>query len=323
MSHFVVWVDTEDPSLIDMLMAPFSENTQDLDYLEFQSVEEEQRQKYEALTVDCIRMSNGSIITAYDSFFRPYTIKNGVVYQKSSGRLHNEKRTKKAKKMTFLPDYPLKKVFRTYKDYMELYCGYIYDEAKDAYGYYTNPNSFYDWYEVGGRWPNMFLVQTDCESAIDSEGEWIMSTYAPDGYKWTAGAHKRDIAWDVMKRLGIQKHTLLFHTLEDCFKIGMTPENYSHARITEDGILNWQSYLYRKGETLEQYLERNNLGLDCQYPCSPYGFVHDAQYCSRGHMGWFGISTNEKDEKVWRDTVQRYLEELPEDTFLVSLDCHV
>ena len=35
--------------------------------------------------------------------------------------------------MTFLPDYPLKKVFRTYKDYM-VNCGYKYDENEDAYG---------------------------------------------------------------------------------------------------------------------------------------------------------------------------------------------
>lgn len=327
MSHFVVWVDAEDPFLIDEIMEPFCENTENPDYLEFQAKDEEYRQKYETVKTDCVRMPNGSLLTVYDfAFRRHYTVKDGTIYQKASGPLHHEKRTKKAKRMTFLPDYPLKKVFRTYKDYM-VNCGYKYDENEDAYGYYTNPNSFYDWYVIGGRWPHMFLVRADCAFVIDGEKSWFNEDadppYAPDGYRWVAGARKRDIAWDAMKRLGIQEHTQLFRTLEDCFKSGKNPENYSLARITEDGILNWQTYLYRKGETLEQYLERHNLGPDCQYPCSPYGFVHDAEYCSRGDMGWFGISTNEKDEKAWREIVQRYLDELPEDTLLVSLDCHV
>ncbi len=328
MSHFVVWVDVENPALIDEIMEPFSENTENPDYLEFQNKEEEYRQAYETQTVDCIRMANGSLLTIYDSnFHRRYTIKDGAIYQKESGSLHHEKRTKKAKKMTFLPDYPLKKVFRKYKDYMEDYCGYIYNENEDAYGYYINPNSFYDWYEIGGRWPYTFLVRSDCASAIGGEKSWFNKDseppYAPDGYKWTAGARKKDIAWDVMKQIGIQEQTELFRTLEDCFKSGKALENYFYAQITDEGILDWQSYLYKAGETLEQYLGRHNLGSDCQYPCSPYGFVHDAEYCSRGDMGWFGISTNEKEDVVWRDTVQHYLEGLPEDSWLVSLDCHV
>lgn len=230
--------------------------------------------------------------------------------------------------MTFLPNYPIKKIFKTYKDYMEFYCGYMYDEDKDAYGYYTNPSSFYDWYEIGGRWPYMFLVPSDCAFSIEGDTNWFSQEaaeppYAPDGYKWTAGARKKDIAWDVMKQLRIQEYTKAFFDLENCFRTGEKPADYPYAQMTEDGILNWQSYLYRKGETLEQYLDRNNLGPDCQYPCSPYGFVHDAEYCSRGDMGWFTISTNEKNEKVWRDTVQQYLKELPGDLWLISLDCHV
>ena len=178
--------------------------------------------KNEEATVDCVRMANGSNVILYNSFYKSYTIKNGVVYQKNSGSLHHEKRTKKAKKMTFLPNYPIKKIFKTYKDYMEFYCGYMYDEDKDAYGYYTNPSSFYDWYEIGGRWPYMFLVPSDCAFSIEGDTNWFSQEaaeppYAPDGYKWTAGARKKDIAWDVMKQLRIQEYTKAFFDLENCF----------------------------------------------------------------------------------------------------------
>lgn len=39
------------------------------------------------------------------------------------------------------------------------------------------------------------------------------------------------------------------------------------------------------------------------------------------NMPWFNISANEKDEKVWRVTVQHYLDDLPENRWLVSLNC--
>ena len=78
MSHFVVWVDAEDPSLIDEIMEPFCENTKNPDYLEFQAKDEEYRQKYETVKTDCVRMPNGSLLTVYDfAFRRHYTVKDG------------------------------------------------------------------------------------------------------------------------------------------------------------------------------------------------------------------------------------------------------
>ena len=39
------------------------------------------------------------------------------------------------------------------------------------------------------------------------------------------------------------------------------------------------------------------------------------------NMPWFDISANEKDEKVWRDTVQHYLDDFPKNRWMVSLNC--
>ena len=99
MSHFVVWVDVENPALIDEIMEPFSENTENPDYLEFQNKEEEYRQAYETQTVDCIRMANGSLLTIYDSnFHRRYTIKDGAIYQKESGSIIMKRGRKRPKR---------------------------------------------------------------------------------------------------------------------------------------------------------------------------------------------------------------------------------
>ena len=352
MSHFTVWVDFEDKSTnnaedsmnltavkllgrnavaechIAELMEPFCESTEDPEYLEFENVDEEYRPKYEAETVDCVRLPNGSIYSVYDSAFKKlYTAENGIVYKKEYGPLHHKKRTKKSRQIRFLPHYPVKKLFKTYGDYVEDFCGYEYHEDQGAYGYYTNPNSFWDWYQIGGRWPFAFLVKAGCRSSIDGERSWLSETAAsastPEGYVWAAGARKSDIAWDAMREQAVKEHTERFAVLESCFRAGRLPESNMIAHIVEDGIQDWQVYLYKKDETLKQYLERHDLGPDCKYPCSPYGYVSNGEYCSQGDMGWWAISTNEKDENVWRAMVQKYIEEMPEDHLLVSLDCHV
>ncbi len=114
-----------------------------------------------------------------------------------SGPYITKKRTKRPKKIAFLPDYPLKKVLRSY--------GYV-------------SGSF------------------DGACAIDGEKSWFNKDaklpYAPDGYKWTTGARKKDITWAVMKRLKIQEYTKSFRTLEACFK-SRQAQGFPDAQITK------------------------------------------------------------------------------------------
>lgn len=55
----------------------------------------------------------------------------------------------------------------------------------------------FDWYEIGGRWPNMFLVPVNCIECIESEDVCICVV---NGYKWVMAARKKDIDWKKMKR---------------------------------------------------------------------------------------------------------------------------
>jgi len=40
-------------------------------------------------------------------------------------------------------------------------------------------------------------------------------------------------------------------------------------------------------------------------------------------MGWWGISSNDKPDEVWRSMTQDFLERVPGENFVVSLDCHI
>jgi len=328
MSHFTTFIATEDPANIDWLMEPFCESTEDMDYLEFIDHDEEVRREYNESKVDCIKLPHGMIVPYYYRAARDFEIKDGKVFQRKAGPLHHAMRTKKAKKLHALPEYPIRKLYASLEDYAENYHSYAFSEEHQAYGYYTNPNAFWDWYVIGGRWPFRFLVKVDCDSAVYSEDRWDKekaSVLAPKGYQWVAGARKRDIEWDVMRAHRIEKRTKRLAELEQWYRSGVRPaDDDLFASITEEGIISWQQHmLYVKDETLEQYLERNDLGPDCKYPVYAFSYVDENGYSSHGDMGWWGISSNDKPDEVWRSMLQEFLERVPEENFIVSLDCHI
>jgi hypothetical protein len=55
----------------------------------------------------------------------------------------------------------------------------------------------------------------------------------------------------------------------------------------------------------------------------PYAVVYRGQWYAQGEMGWFGMSTSDRDPNDWADSVQRLLDALPDDTVLTLVDCHI
>lgn len=151
---------------IDELMAPFCEGTDDPAYLEFEDRTDDLRRDYETDKINCVRFPDGTVVPEYSRLVcEKYLIKDGKVFQKKAGHLGHEKRTKKAKKMRAFMGYPVKKLYPSLKQYAEDYCGYTYDSKNNAYGYYCNPNTFWDWYSMPNCWrrrgkphllPNLF-----------------------------------------------------------------------------------------------------------------------------------------------------------------------
>lgn len=173
--------------------------------------------------------------------------------------------------------------------------------------------AYFEWYSYGGICPYVFLVKEDCPLTIRG-GLLGDALPASGGYIWVAGARKSDIDWNRMKQYIIADRIKKFTDLEQWFFSGKLPEEDSCAKITEDGILVRDEMLYIKGETLEQFLQRYNLSTDCKYPCRPHGFIQNGMY---HHMGTY----SRQEETAWRLKVQEYLESIPENHFIISLEC--
>lgn len=296
---------------IPEIMESTWENTTDSRYIKFFSVEDNYKEDYENTKTDCVRLADGRIrpILPYE-----FVIKDGLVYQKNAGQLHHEKRTKKAKRMKALPNYPIKEAFKTYAHYLE-YLGYTYDEESKSYGYYCNPNGYWDWFQIGGRWPTAFLVPDNCDEFgighVETRYDKMPET--PEGYKWAVMARKKDIAWDVLYRVHLCWAMKRFHKLVDAFRQQKLPEGV-YGNITENGISGFDDMLYVKGESMYENLRRRGISDGTKYHAGFYGFLNEDKWTDRG---W-----DEEQGKEYPQKLDSFIDSLDNDTVLVAVDCH-
>ena len=148
---------------VDEVMDPFCEDTDDPQYLEFDDYTDEVEDLYDSDTRTCVRLPEGRVILAGSHEFRSkFTLEGGMIREINAGRLHSPKRTHKAKKLTLLRDYPVRKLYPAIKDYAEEE-GYCCNEDGTQFGYMLNPDGQWDWYSIGGRWSDVFLVSDQCK----------------------------------------------------------------------------------------------------------------------------------------------------------------
>ena len=311
--------------MVAELLAPYNENNEDTTYITFDDRTDEGRTAYEQGGVDCVKTPDGRIISSHDyEFSRRYELYNGKVYRKRFGSLHHRKQTKKSKRYLALPNYPFRKLFPTAEAFMTEYWGCVAGEEAGHYGYYFNSNGQWDWWQIGGRWPFRFLVKDDCSLAVAGEPSHLFKEPpkcdAHEGYRWVAGARKCDVAWDVMREFVRNQCTEQFRRYEEWFNAGAIPQEYAIGRkVVEDGIVSYGDYLYHKGENLEHYL--TGLGLSDQnpYPIQTCAYVDADGWRDNG---WLTSDRSESEKQAWYKEVSDFITKQPDDTLLVSVDCH-
>lgn len=312
-----------DSGICDM-MYPYCESIEDPEYLEFDDRTEILREEYES-TIDCIKLPQGIIVEQYGfPLYGKFIIRDGKVFQRNAGPIHHEKRTKKAKRMVALPNYPRKKLYKSFEEYAEERYGFSFDEKNQGYGYYYNPNAMWDWYSIGGRWPEMFLVKDTCTEHSIGERSWCNSdrkAEAPEGYMWVCAARKKDIAWEAMRTWRNQKATECFHKLEQMFLTGKTDPDLD-GKVVPDGIMRWGKLIYSKGSTLEKYLAEHGIPKDWKYPVGLHDIVDVDQWLSKEDC----VLDAESGGYVpidWRSCIDEYIDDLDENMVLVAVDYHI
>ena len=310
-------------SSVSEIMYPYCESMEDPEYLEFEDKTDELQKDYEA-SVDCIRLPEGRIVELESyPYYRKYRIRDGKVFQLNVGPLHHEKRTRRAKKMLALPNFPRAKVYKSFKEYAEEYRGFSYNEEHEGYGYLYNPNAMWDWYQIGGRWPRMFLVKTACKEYSNGERSWCNEDElleAPEGYMWVAAARKRDICWEVMRDWLTKKAMGQYFQLKKMILKKKVDEGF-RGYLAEDGIMRWGKYALRMNQTMDEYLEEFGIPKAWRYPLHFADIVDTDNWFSKDDC-CFDEETKKYKPVDWRSRLEEYLDDLEDDTVLVGVDYH-
>ena len=308
---------------VDAAMEPFYSDTDNPKYLEFEDKTENYRKRYETEKVNLVRFPNGTVLTVRQSaVWHKYEIVDGRLYEKNWGPLHHRKRTKMCKRMQVMENVPYCKFYRTFEEFVEKEYGTPYYEEQEAFGYYFNPDAFYDWYTIGRRWPDMFLVKDDCKEYGIADRSWTCEdeqTKAPDGYRWTCAARKKDIAWQAMYDWVLEQEKQRYARLVQAFETRTLPKK-TYGTITEDGIQVFGEYVYHKGETEEEFLAQLKTR---KYPIYIYAFLKDGIWTTKECYISDGENSRFEDNGDWENELEQFIDGLDDETVLVSVDCHM
>lgn len=293
MSHFAVLVIGED---VDSQLAPYQENNTGncpQEYLEFNDVEDEERLRYENEGTEMV-LVGGKYVYPWDEQFRvPGTFGTG-------GGTHTVPAPLKEVKV------PFKEMFKTFEDFMRDWSGYKGpDEKTGRYGYWENPNAKWDFYRVGGRYAGRLVVRPGVDFN-PVKRDWDSSPL-PNHTRATDEARVGDLDIAAMVEERRKQAEYWWAKMEESIK-----KNPGHEK-SERYFLGIPENATRD-EFIKDYASK---------PISALAVVKDGKWYEKGEMGWWGIIHNEKDDGAWDRELQSLIKDLPADTLLTFVDCHI
>lgn len=357
MSHFSTLVIIERgfsyepetiPEELERRLAPFMENCcgePDKMYMKFYDEEDEYRKSYEEEGREMVVMPDGRLLLPWDDEFKrqpteeelkenPLAKLSGV--KAIPGNL--EKRI-----------VPFKETFATFEEYVKEWHGReARDETYNRYGYWQNPNAKWDWFEVGGRWAGFFKLKPGHTGGLGKQYNFGSILESKDRADI---AFKKAIDFEFMRnereKFAAERYDLVMEAIKG------TPESESWEEVRSEFDLEKSEEIEKararyhaqprvkafrefsmseKGRELvdfftgvenyqiprEQYLAnaRNHAGV-------PFALVKDGIWYEQGRMGWWGNVSDEKDPETWNSMVNKLMDELPDDTLLINVDCHI
>lgn len=170
-----------------------------------------------------------------------------------------------------------------------------------------NPNSKWDWWVIGGRWPNKLMAHKDAETINPQPtalgGQW-------DGQR-TAGARKRDIDWEGM---GVAQSEDAASWWDKA--VAQVAEHAFNDPEEAAKMMYWTAGA-RAGETREEYIQR-------QVKFSAGAILTgDGVWHEMGRHGWFGTQEDGIGEDAWAKEVKRIVDEAGEHDWFVFCDLHI
>lgn len=208
-------------------------------------------------------------------------------------------------------------------------------DEKGLYHWSTyNPQSKWDWYEVGGRWTGHFLLKPGSSGTLGTPG--LMT---PRGKPGTADqATKGAIDFDLMKLEAASGAAEQFDRyaaivaehppIVDFDAIEGDVEHRRSAYWAQTGVkalqkanlIPWHGTLVETyGMGRDEYIQRAALAGP-----TTYAMVAEGVWRGKGNMGWFGMSDDTADDRdKWLRFWWQMVDAAPDDTLFTVVDCHI
>lgn len=249
------------------------------------------------------------------------------------------------KEVTSMRDHYQVKTDSTLVEKMEEWNGDKGGKDKKGIYYLTtyNPNSKWDWYQLGGRWSGFLKLKPGAEGVRGSYGVGDSCANKHEGYtdqtelknidlegmRKKAGEEARKVYLKVEKMCGGKipkvKPWLDLIKNQDTKNIQKLRDEYHN----QDGFKLFQKIKEGYDEevyfdlddfqcTREEYITRarNNA-------VTPYAILDHGEWITKGKMGWFGCSEDNLTQAEWAKLVDEKLNNLSPDTLVTVIDCHI
>lgn len=307
---------------VDEAMAPYSQDTDDPRYCIFVDETEDLKAEFETKMVECIQYGT--------KYYGKYDIpgfrvcKDGIVREVTeSGQEFLSAKAQQMRAVTVTA----KEFYKTFRKYASRF--FRYHKEKKAWGYYTNPNCFYDWYSIGGRWQAPFLVKAECEDYAEgvcgTGGDGELPA-APDGYKWTSAARIKDLQIEAMVQHSIDEFTERYRKYEKMWDAQViVDEQRDYLQLQADGIYSFGRKVFDPNVSLEDALKEQNYTTKNALSRMPYAYLDTRIAIEPDEYGELPSGYHEEGcvDGEWEDAVNNFVAEFDPETVLVIVDCHM
>lgn len=220
----------------------------------------------------------------------------------------------------------------------------------------TNPNSKWDWYQIGGRYAGLFKLKPDVDRENDlykkaPQFSWGWSTEEKiKRINHVDQAFKKDIDFDSVIKEAEEKaaedwdvvHSMInfnqpFKLWSDYLKdVDNKLTDYKTARTeyhSQAIVKEWSNAEHRNTservknlflwESFDNYVASREDYIREQGIKSimTFAILKDGKWHQKGKMGRFGSSTTE--DFSWEETWKKIFDSIPDDEILTIVDCHI
>ncbi|WP_288078571.1 hypothetical protein [Pseudomonas sp.] len=208
----------------------------------------------------------------------------------------------------------------------------------------TNPNAQWDWWQLGGRYSGFLKLKEGAGAIAEKGRKGLMGSCMNDGPSWVDSVVKSAIDFDGMREKDGNEAASRWDKAAAAkvaagFAADATWDSWDTVRERHPGAIDAARDEYHAQPVMKAVkvaLDNPFRGVDDllvsreqfiqearDRALVTYALVKDGQWCAKGEMGWWGMSSDDMPQEEWNRKVNELIDSLPDDTLITIVDCHI